>query len=162
MRALCWAYRAFLLGYAPAERRMTEIFYPEEKYAALMARLPQEHARPAGIILLAEKNGSPIGCGMSHALTPTECEIKRVFVTDAARRFGAGRALCTALIEQARNDGFRTLLLDTSKSFAPARALYETLGFHQRGPYQPLPDIQDDVVVFYEMDLAPSQITNTH
>ena len=51
-----------------------------------MDRLADEHARPKGIILLArDAQGVPAGCGMSHALDAQTSEIKRVFVTEAAR-----------------------------------------------------------------------------
>ena len=69
------------------------------------------------------------------------------------RGAGAGEALCTALIDQARTDGYRTLLLDTSKAFTGARALYKRLGFRERGPYQPVPDIAKDLLCYYEFTL---------
>ncbi|MFG6566484.1 GNAT family N-acetyltransferase [Sulfitobacter sp. 1A13679] len=150
---LCWAYRDFLYHFGPTEQRIVETFYPQDKYSALMARLPEEHARPRGIILLAERGGIPLGCGMSHALTETESEIKRVFVTDAARGTGAGRAICQRLVDQAREDGFAKVYLDTSVGFAPARALYRSLGFVERGPYQPMPDFTRDAICFFEMPL---------
>jgi GNAT superfamily N-acetyltransferase len=150
---LCWAYRDFLLNFGPAERLITETFYPQDKYAALMSRLPEEHARPKGIIFLAMRDDQPVGCGMSHALTPTDSEIKRVFVSDAARGTGAGRALCTALVDQARADGFGRVLLDTSVAFAPARALYLSMGLTERGPYQDMPALTKDAICFFEMYL---------
>jgi GNAT superfamily N-acetyltransferase len=151
---LCWAYRDFLYNFAPTERRIVETFYPDDKYSALMDRLAEEHARPRGIILLAERNGIPLGCGMSHALSDRESEIKRVFVTDAARGTGAGRAICQRLIDQARADGFEKVYLDTSIAFAPARALYASLGFAERGPYQPMPDFAREAICFYELPLT--------
>lgn len=155
--ALCWAYREFLFNFAPPERRIVETFYPQDKYARLMARLAEEHARPRGIILLALRDGLPVGCGMSHALSATESEIKRLYVTDAARGSGAGRALCQSLIEQARSDGFEKVYLDTSIAFAPARALYQSLGFIERGPYQPTPDFAREAICFYEMSLTDTE-----
>ncbi|UOA31807.1 putative N-acetyltransferase YsnE [Sulfitobacter sp. DSM 110093] len=150
---LCWAYRDFLYNFAPTERRIVETFYPEEKYSMLMGRLAEEHARPLGVILLAEQDGKAVGCGMSHALSGTESEIKRVYVTDAARGTGAGRAICQRLIDQARADGFEKVYLDTSVAFAPARALYRSLGFFARGPYQPMPDFTKEAICFYELPL---------
>jgi len=151
---LCWAYRDFLYNFAPTERLIVETFYPQDKYSALMGRLAEEHARPRGIILLAERDGIPLGCGMSHALSDTESEIKRVFVTDAARGTGAGRAICQRLIDQAREDGFEKVYLDTSVAFAPARALYTSLGFIERGAYQPMPEFTRDAICFYELPLT--------
>jgi putative acetyltransferase len=153
VRQLCWAYRDFLLNFGPAERLITETFYPEDRYADLMDRLEQEHARPTGIILLAWRNGAPVGCGMSHPLGDDASEIKRVYVTDAARGTGAGRAICEALIEQAKADGFKRIYLDTSKGFAPARALYTALGFRERGPYQPMPELAAKSITYFELPL---------
>jgi GNAT superfamily N-acetyltransferase len=153
VRRLCWAYRDYLLGYGPDERAITETFYPTDTYAALMDRLAEEHARPKGIILLARQNDLPVACGMTHPLGEDAAEIKRVFVTDAARGTGAGRAICNALIDRARADGFRRVLLDTSKNFAPARALYRSLGFVERGPYQDIPEFARDKICYYELTL---------
>lgn len=155
---LCWAYRDFLYNFGPTEQRIVETFYPQEKYSALMCRLAEEHARPRGIILLAEREGEPLGCGMSHALSGTESEIKRVFVSDAARGTGAGRAICKRLIDQAREDGFEKVYLDTSIAFAPARALYRSLGFIERGPYQPMPDFAREAICFYELPLTHASL----
>lgn len=153
VRTLCWAYRDFLLTASDTDREIIEIFYPKDKYAALMDRITEEHARPDGMLLLAEMDGAPVGCGMSHRLSDTASEIKRVYVTEAARGTGLGRAICTRLIDQARADGYATLYLDTSKALTTARALYTNLGFTERGPYQPVPDAARDIVCFYEMSL---------
>ncbi|MEP5730021.1 MAG: GNAT family N-acetyltransferase [Sulfitobacter sp.] len=158
VRTLCWAYRDFLLNHTEVDRQITEIFYPVDKYQTLMDRLEHVHARPGGVILLArDANGVAVGCGMAHELEPGTSEIKRVFVSDAARGKGVARALCRALIEQARVDGFARVVLDTSKSLTAAQTLYSKLGFSQRGPYQPIPDDVLPELVFYEFDLKQEQ-----
>ncbi|MEW9918716.1 GNAT family N-acetyltransferase [Marimonas sp. MJW-29] len=154
VRKLCWAYRDFLLGNSPRDREITETFYPTEKYQALMADLPRLHARPKGIILLArDATGTAVGCGMTHALAHETAEIKRVFVTDAARGKGIAAGICEALIAQARTDGYSRIVLDTSKSLAAAQSLYSRLGFSLRGPYQPIPDDVLPDLLFFELKL---------
>ena len=154
VRSLCRAYRSFLVANAPRDREITETFYPVEAYEALMADLARVHARPAGIILLArDADGAPLGCGMTHALDPRTAEIKRVFVTDAARGRGVARRLCQALVDQARDDGYDRVVLDTSCRLTAAQSLYESLGFRRRGPYQPVPAEVLDDLVFYELAL---------
>ena len=64
-----------------------------------------------------------------------------------------GRALCERLIAQARTDGYQTVLLDTSQKLTSARALYAALGFKERGPYQPVPEIALPLLCFYELSL---------
>ena len=153
VRQLCWAYRDHLIAHSPEQRDIIELFYPEDAYSDLMDRLDQAHARPDGVILLAKKAGTPVGCGMSHRLSPTEVELKRIYVDDAARGTGLGRALCEGLIAQARADGYQTVLLDTSQKLTSARALYAALGFKERGPYQPVPEIALPLLCFYELSL---------
>ncbi|WP_298912465.1 GNAT family N-acetyltransferase [uncultured Roseobacter sp.] len=153
VQSLCWAYRDYLLNFNPNMRKLASVFYPEDAYRTLMADLPVKHARPKGIIFLAERDSVPVGCGMSHPLNGSDTEIKRVFVTDAARGSGAGKMVSQALIDQARADGYARILLDTNKEFEGARKLYEKLGFVERGPYSELPPGTEASLVFYEFIL---------
>ncbi|MGJ8546708.1 MAG: GNAT family N-acetyltransferase [Sulfitobacter sp.] len=153
VRDLCWAYRDFLSAHAPVEAEITRIFYPPEKYAQVMTALPDLHARPRGIILLARIDGAPVGCGMSHGLDAARAEIKRLFVTPAARGRSVARQLCTALLDQARSDGYARVLLDTSSGLLAAQNLYARLGFTPRGPYQPVPGDMLPHLRFYEYKL---------
>lgn len=153
VRTLCWAYRDFLLNHSGADREIIETFYPQDKYQTLMDGLAVEHARPQGIILLAELDGAPMGCGMTHAIDPQTAEIKRVFVSEAARGQRIADRVCRALMDQARVDGYTRMVLDTAKTLTGAQRLYERLGFGKRGPYQPIPDHALPHLVFYEAPL---------
>jgi putative acetyltransferase len=155
VRALCWAYRDFLLSLPGVSAEVTDAFNPATKYEALMTRLPQLHARPRGTILLArDVSGTPMGCGMSHPLDDKTSEIKRVFVTDAARGKGVAESLCTALVTQAAQDGFSRVVLDTHKLLTTAQRLYLRLGFIERGPYQEIPKNVLHELVFFEKNLV--------
>lgn len=156
VQQLCWDYRSHLASVSPVEAKLTETFYPIPKYNALMATLETEHSRPQGIMLLAKLNGAPAGCAMSHALDPLSSEIKRLFVAPCARGHGIARKLVEGLMEQAHNDGFTRVLLDTSLNLGPARALYASMGFSERGPYQDIPAEALPHLVFFEAALKPS------
>ncbi len=153
VRTLCWDYRDFLLNHSGTDRDITETFYPVDKYQRLMEGLEAEHARPQGIILLAEIDGVAIGCGMTHAIDPQTVEIKRVFVSEAARGQRIADRLCRALMTQARTDGYSRAVLDTSRSLTAAQRLYERLGFIKCAPYQSIPDHALPHLVFYETAL---------
>ena len=60
-------------------------------------------------------------------------ELRRLRVAPEARRMGIGEALTRAVIDWAREDGCRVLHLHTTSPQAPARALYERLGFRDVG-----------------------------
>lgn len=153
VRQMGWDYRAHVAATSPVEAELMEVFYPIPKYTALMETLATAHARPRGIILLAELDGHAVGCAMTHALDDTAAEIKRLYVTDAARGHGVAGKLIQALMDQARSDGYSRVVLDTSKNLLPARALYAKLGFAERGPYQDIPDTALPHLVFFEAAL---------
>ncbi|WP_371169818.1 GNAT family N-acetyltransferase [Aliiroseovarius sp. 2305UL8-7] len=153
VRRLCWEYRDFLSALSPFDAKIVDSVYPVAKYQGIVDRLEQEHARPAGAIRLALVDGQPVGCGMYHQLAPDIAEIKRVFVADAARGTGAGFAIMRALIDQAKRAGYKRILMDTSKPLKAAQKLYLSLGFNTRAPYQEIPEIAKDHLLFFEMDL---------
>jgi ribosomal protein S18 acetylase RimI-like enzyme len=104
-----------------------------------LATLPGQYAAPEGALLLAWIDGHLAGCGALRPLRdvdyPNACEMKRLFVRRAFRRFGLGRALAQALIDRATQAGYSTMLLDTMDDMEAARGLYETLGFVEIPPY---------------------------
>ncbi|WP_300030879.1 GNAT family N-acetyltransferase [uncultured Roseobacter sp.] len=153
VRDLCWEYRDYLIAFSDEVSQAVSVTYPQEAYPALMAELADKHARPGGLILLAEKDSQAVGCGMYHAISDGDAEIKRVFMRDTARGTGAGYRLSEALIRHARADGYSRILLDTSRQFIHAQKLYEKLGFQARGPYSELPPGYAELLVFYELTL---------
>ena len=154
--ALCHDYRRFLLALPGVSVEVTDGFRPLSKFDALMTALPTLHARPTGIILLArDTDDVPLGCGMSHPLNAQTSEIKRVFVTPAARGKRVAEQLCQALIDQARVDGFSRVVLDTHRELHSAQTLYFRLGFAARGPYQPMPGNILPELLFFEKALTP-------
>lgn len=107
--------------------------------------LPGDYAPPSGALLLALVDGQLAGCVAMRPLAdvdyPNACEMKRLFVRRAFRRFGLGRRLAQALMDRARAVGFSNMLLDTLDDMEAARDLYDTLGFEDIPPYyfNPLP-----------------------
>jgi ribosomal protein S18 acetylase RimI-like enzyme len=101
--------------------------------------LPGAYALPGGQLLLAYVDTELAGCGALRALADVDyanaCEMKRLYVRPAFRRFGIGRLLAQALMDEARRAGYSCLLLDTLDEMEAARELYASLGFEEVPPY---------------------------
>ena len=110
-----------------------------------LATLPGAYAAPAGLMLLAVVDGAVAGSGAFRPLPeadyPNACEMKRLFVRPAFRRFGLGRILAQALMDRATEAGYSSMLLDTLDDMEAARGLYESLGFVEVPPFyfNPIP-----------------------
>ncbi len=116
-----------------------------QNFGAELAGLPGEYAAPRGALLLATVDGEVAGCGALRPLAdvdyPNACEMKRLFVRPAFRRFGIGRLLTQALMDCGLQAGYSNLLLDTLDDMEAARGLYASLGFEEIPPYyfNPIP-----------------------
>ena len=110
-----------------------------QNFEAELASLPGDYAAPGGVLLLALVDGQLAGCVALRALPdadyPNACEMKRLYVRPAFRRFGLGRLLAQALMDHATQSGYSTLLLDTLDDMEAARGLYVSLGFEEIPPY---------------------------
>ena len=102
--------------------------------------LPGVYAPPRGALLLAEIAGEPMGCVAVRPIhAESFCEMKRLYVRDAARGTGAGRALAEAAIAEGRRMGYSAMRLDTLSTMAPALSLYHALGFVEIPAYYETP-----------------------
>jgi ribosomal protein S18 acetylase RimI-like enzyme len=83
---------------------------------------------PAGLLVVARLDGDPVGCG-ALKFHGELCEIKRVWVAEAARGMGLGRRLLGELEARAVDHGGRVVRLDTNKALTEAISLYRSAGF---------------------------------
>jgi putative acetyltransferase len=126
-----------------------------QDFEAELQGLPGQYEAPGGIMLLALVDGQVAGCGGFRALLDVDyanaCEMKRLFVRPAFRRFGLGRLLAQRLIDAATQAGYSAMLLDTLDDMESARGLYESLGFEAVPPYyyNPIPGAH-----YLKVDLA--------
>lgn len=90
----------------------------------------------------ARMRGVPVACiafKAQPAAGPGAAEIKRLFVSPAARGRGHGRAMTLRLLAAAARAGYTRAVLDTLRRLPAAVALYRGLGFAGVPPYVPNP-----------------------
>lgn len=95
---------------------------------------------PGGIYLLAYDGRTAVASG---ALRPREngvVELRRLFVTVAARRCGIAVRMLRALDEAAGRIGYTTIRLETGYRQLPAIGLYMRYGFRRIDPFDEYAD----------------------
>jgi DNA-binding MarR family transcriptional regulator/GNAT superfamily N-acetyltransferase len=98
-----------------------------------------EMAPPAGYLMVARRDGAPVGCGALKRLTQDIGEIKRVWVAPHVRGEGIASRLMDELEALAREAGFRAVRLDTNKTLTEACALYRNRGYREIQRYNENP-----------------------
>jgi GNAT superfamily N-acetyltransferase len=102
-----------------------------------LAGLPGAYQPPGGALILAwamDEGQEPQVAG-GVALRPLKdgpadcCEMKRLFVRDAWKGLGLGRALAEDILQAGRQLGYRRMVLDTLARLETAVELYRRLGF---------------------------------
>jgi len=114
-----------------------------QDFESELASLPGCYAGPEGGAWIARRDGEALGMVALRRI-PAGCEMKRLYVAPAARGTGLGAALARRCLKEARDRGYRTMLLDTLRSMSAANRLYDALGFAETAAYyeNPLPDVR--------------------
>lgn len=85
-------------------------------------------------LMVALDDGALVGFAVGKVVAAARlAELESVVVAAPARRLGAGRALCEAVIEWCRRQGATSMELEVRAASNGARALYEELGFAVEG-----------------------------
>ncbi|MGH7075193.1 MAG: GNAT family N-acetyltransferase [Stellaceae bacterium] len=124
------ADRETVLGLFRAYLDELDVDLSFQDVAAELSSLPGKYARPKGLVLLARSGqGEAIGCVAYRPLDAGICEMKRLYIAPEWRGHGVGRLICERLLVEAREAGYRRMLLDTGDWLRPALTLYRGLGF---------------------------------
>ena len=125
--------RALIEG---SEAAIRSVLSEDECFTFTALELVQPH-----ITFFVARNGrKAVGC-VALCQYATYAEVKRLFVTPAARGTGAARALMAHLEAAAKDANQSTIRLETAKVLSAGVALYTALGYTERGPFGDYKDI---------------------
>jgi ribosomal protein S18 acetylase RimI-like enzyme len=124
---------AFCLAeyYAELDHRFGSGFDPARSRLAD----PTEVRPPAGAFLVARLDDEPVGCAALRFHDGEPAEIKRMWVSPAARGLGVGRRLLAELERRAAAQGSGAVRLDTNRALTEAIALYRSSGYEEVAPF---------------------------
>ena len=103
----------------------------------------KKYGPPNGALLLGYCNNVPIACIALQPIADGSCEMKRLYVKPAFRKFKIGDALVKQLLITAKEMGYKKMKLDTLLKLQPAINLYKKHGFIVTTAYykNPLPEV---------------------
>lgn len=104
-----------------------------------LAELPGDYAPPDGRLYLAFEGKRPAGCIALRKISDDDCEMKRFYVCPLFRGKGLGKRLAALVIEEAREIGYKRMVLDTVPGMKRAISLYRALGFKPIPAYRKNP-----------------------
>ncbi len=108
------------------------------------------YAPPDGCYLYLKAQDNIAGGVAFRFLYPGICEMKRLFVYPRFQQNGYGMLLCKAIIQQAIQQGYTTMRLDTIAKLHQAIKMYKNLGFYKINQYRENPDSS---ATFMELNL---------
>ena len=118
----------------------------EEVFAA-----PERIIEQGGMIMFAVTDDGVAATGMIKPLTPEKWELCKLGANENIPHKGAGTAVFKALMDYAKKQGAKTVLIETNSKLGPALHIYEKYGF----TYVPMIDSEYkrvDVIMEYKFE----------
>jgi len=117
-----------------------------------LATLPGKYTLPSGRLYLAYWNGKLAGCIGLRKIEGDTCEMKRLYIKPDFRGFGIGKMLVKKIIEEAKQEKYARMRLDTIREkMEKAVKIYEDHGFIEIEAYYNNPDPN---TLYMELDLT--------
>jgi len=146
IRQLFAEYTEFLLDLDGDFREILQ----GQNYGGELEHLAEKYGPPSGRLYIAYFEKQAAGCIALRRISDTECEMKRLYVRPQFRGNRLGEALVAKIIDDAKEIGYHSMLLDTLPSLKRAIQLYESIGFYRISAYN---NNHVEHTVFMKLDL---------
>lgn len=114
-----------------------------QNFTQEFAELPGKYAAPKGRLYIVYVDAVAAGCIALRPFDGSRCEMKRLYVRPKYRGNKLGRLLAERLIAEAKQEGYKEMLLDTLATMRDAQILYQKIGFVEIEAYyhNPIPNV---------------------
>ena len=121
-----------------------------QNYDEEVRNLKMKYDYPMGRLYIAFEGGRPAGCIGLKRIDQENCEMKRLYVRPEFRGSGLSQQLIDRIAADAREIGYKHMLLDTLPFLEAALHLYKKNGFYEIDCYN---DSPMDTSIFMKLDL---------
>ncbi len=122
----------------------------QQNYDVEIAHLEEKYAYPKGRIYLVYVEGKLAGCVGMKPLDERHAELKRLYIRPEFRGRNLGEELTRRIMNDAREEGYSILRLDTLPGLKSAVKLYRRMGFREIEAYY---DCLVPKTIFMEIEL---------
>ncbi|MEM9014360.1 MAG: GNAT family N-acetyltransferase [Pseudomonadota bacterium] len=151
--ALISQYVAWCRERYVADPWLVDMAFSHQSLDLELEHLPVSYGPPNGRTLIALDGDETIGGVAYRVVARGACEMKRMYVIKRAAGRGIGRQLCLGLLDLAKANGFKKMVLDTSRDMTEAIGLYRSCGFTDCAPYIDYPERMKPMMLFMEKTL---------
>ena len=109
-----------------------------------------QYGLPRARLYLSYLDGKVAGCIALKELDGENCEVKRLYVRPEFRGVKLGNLLIQKIIDDAKEIGYKAMLLDTLPFLKSAIVLYKNFGFYEIPSYNNNPM---DTLIYMKLDL---------
>ena len=126
------------------------IVLKQQNYDEEVSQLRERYGRPQGSMYIAYVDGKPAGCGGLHRIDADTCELKRLYVRPGFRGHHLAKVIFEQILADAKEGGYRGMVLDTFPVLTEAIEMYKNYGFYEIPRYNdnPLPQC-----IYYKKDI---------
>jgi GNAT superfamily N-acetyltransferase len=126
------------------------IYLDMQGYHSEINHLEDKYGPPRGRAYILMIDGEAAGCIAIRRLDEQKCELKRLYIKPRFRGQKLAHLLLGKVIDEARNIGYRHILLDTLPFLSIAIHMYESYGFYRIASYNDSP-IDDTIFLKYDL-----------
>ena len=127
-----------------------KVYLDIQNYDDEIEHLEHKYGLPEGRLYLLRRDGESAGCIALRKLDDERCEMKRLYVRPEYRGERLGEILVRKIIDDAREIGYKHMMLDTLPFLESAIHMYRKLGFYETDCYN---DSPMDTTIFMQLDL---------